>query len=170
MKNIGAQPGQFTRIERMTTVVAMLLFSLLVLTSLALAYLGFGSYSDPSAGVKGRLWSMTAVAVAGFQFLANIVALTFVIRRDPAIWIASAVLLVVTLVGFVALIPAGFGMLAELQQSGTDYTGLGSVGCLIFGVALPMILGLLNLGGGACLLVLRRQIDNRRLPEQRLPL
>jgi hypothetical protein len=46
----------------------------------------------------------------------------------------------------------------EVENSGNDYTGLGAVGCFIGGIALPAMIAVVVMVGGACLLVMRRKI------------
>jgi hypothetical protein len=149
------------------TLLAALIFSLLLLASLALGYLGVGSYGDPFAGVVGRCWSVLAMCVAGSLFITNVIALRFLIRREPAIGSAAVVLFVVALVGLVTLIPAGFAMLTEVGNSGPDYTGLAGVGCFVVGIAFPAVIGVVTMAGGACLILIRRQIQSL-VQEQRL--
>jgi hypothetical protein len=99
------------------------------------------------------------MGVAGSLFIASILALRYLISRKPGIGSAAVVLVVTTLVGFVALVPAGVAMLMEVENSGNDYTGLGAVGCFALGVVFPGMMGVVTTGGGACLLVVRRQIN-----------
>jgi hypothetical protein len=132
---------------------------MLLLASLALGYLAVASFGDPSAETAGRLWSVLATCVAGLLCSASVLALRILIRRDPARLSAATVLFGVAIVGFVALIPTGFAMLGEVEEAGKDYTGLGAVGCIVLGIALPAVIGLVTVGGAACLLIMRRQID-----------
>jgi len=165
MNKPAKETDQPSRPSRLITVLAGSLFLLPLLASFILAFLGGGSYADSSGGPADRRWSVMALTVAGLLFLTNVLALAFLIWRRPVIWSIAAMLHLLTLVGFCTLIPAGFAMLTELQNSGKDYTGLGGVGCFIFGIALPTVIGLLNLGAGSCLLALRR----RRLSDSSPP-
>jgi hypothetical protein len=104
MSNNASESGQASRPGRLITLLAGLLFSLLLLASLGLGYLGGGSYSDPYAGAAGRCWSVLAMGVAGSLCIASILALRYLIRRKPASGSAAVVLVVVTLVDRHALI------------------------------------------------------------------
>lgn len=61
------------------------------------------------------------------------------------------------------------GMMAAAEQPGGAWDGFAVVGSLVFGILLPALLGLLTLGGGACLLVLRRQLIARECDAVSLP-
>jgi hypothetical protein len=153
--------GQSSRKGRLISVLAATFFTLLLPVSLALGFLGAESLVDSGAGPLSRLWSVIAVCVAVLLFLTNFAALRFLKRRESKTWFPAARLIVLTLSGFFVLVLAGIAMFREVGSSGTDYTGLGGVGCFIFGIALPTVTCVLLLAGSAFLLAIRRSISIR---------
>jgi hypothetical protein len=136
---------------------SIVLFSLFVLTSLALAFCGLLNYTDSYSHDTDRWWGIVGMTVAPLLFLSGAAAISFLILREPRVWSASVLLLLLTLVGIGVLIGAGFGMVADAKRRGGDWAAASYFGSLILGIGCPALVGLLALAGGLCLWTLRHQ-------------
>jgi hypothetical protein len=137
-------------------VVAAVLFVLVLPASLLLAVFGLAAYNDSYSHDSDRVWALIDVPVAGGLLLASFAALLFLIIRKQALWRAAVGLLALSLAGIVVLMVAGNAMVADTSRRGGDWAAAGVLGGLLFGMACPALTGLLALGGGACLWLIRR--------------
>jgi hypothetical protein len=127
----------------------------LVLASLALGFFGLMSYTDSYSHDADRWWGLVGMSVSPVLFFSGLAAIAFLIVRKQPAWSASAVLLVLSLVGLGLLIVAGFGMLEGAKRRGGDWAGIAVLGSMIVGIVCPALTGLLALGAGLCLWAMR---------------
>ncbi len=130
---------------------------LLIPASLSLGFFGLMSYTDSYSHDADRWWGIVGMSEAALLFLSSVAATSFLILRKPAAWSASALLLVLALIGIGVLIAAGFGMLAAAKYRGGDWAALSILGSVIFGIICPTLAGLLAFGVGLCLWALHNQ-------------
>jgi hypothetical protein len=134
-------------------------FVLLLLASAALALFAAATYADSYSHEAELRWALANSLAAGTLFLASGVSLLFTVIRKRPVWHAAVILLVVALAGIGLSIWAGAEMLAATKRRGGDWAGVGVLAAFVFGIACPVLIGLLTLAAGSCLWIVRRQCD-----------
>lgn len=134
---------------------------LLLLVSLVLAVTGGAVYNDTYSHETDRAWGIACLVAGGLLFVASSVALVFLLIRKPSIGLAAIVFHGLALIAHVVVVVEGFPMMADAKRRGGDWGALAVFGSLLFGIIVPILIGLMTSANSYLLYCLRRQVCGR---------